>query len=118
MNYLLVFLGGGIGSILRYGISHWFPYNGQGIPWATFLANISACFIVGLSLIFLKDKTGFQDWQLFLITGVCGGFSTFSTFSLETVQLMQMQNYLWAGMNILLSILSCLFILFLFVKFK
>jgi CrcB protein len=117
MNFLLVFLGGGFGSLLRYSISKLFPVtNYESFPIATFLSNIAACLFMGIVILFLRDKTDTQNWQLFFITGVCGGFSTFSTFSLETIQLVQAQQYMYAGLNIFLSVISCLIILYLFVK--
>lgn len=117
MNFLLVFLGGGIGSILRYSISKLFPVtNYASFPIATLISNMTACLVMGIVILFLRDKTETQNWQLFFITGICGGFSTFSTFSLETIQLVQSQQYLYAGLNILLSVIACLIILYIFVK--
>ena len=114
-NYLLVFIGGGIGSIFRYGIaqslSHYnFP------PYATFVANALSCillgFLVGLSLKSALD----QQYKLLLMTGVCGGFSTFSTFTNETFALFQNGEISYALANIVGSVLVCLACIYLGMK--
>jgi len=84
-----VFLGGGIGAVLRYGSSYWlasFAAFQERIHWATFLANLMAS--VTLVLVY-KYTEGRPTLALLLATGLCGGWSTFSTFSFETAQLFQ-----------------------------
>lgn len=80
---LLVFLGGGIGSMLRYLIGK--ALNAQNmLPYGTFLANILGCFIIGIILgAASKTNTLSQHQTLFIATGFCGGFTTFSSFVYE-----------------------------------
>jgi fluoride exporter len=89
VGYLLVFLGGGLGSVARYGLSvlgmRWL---GQGFPWPTLLINIAGSALMGLLTGWLAVQgSAPQALRLFIATGVLGGFTTFSTFSLETVLL-------------------------------
>ena len=83
-QFLLVFLGGGFGSILRFGISKlWNSYE-TGIPYGTFAANILGSLLIGIILgLAAKNETLSQNQILFLATGFCGGFTTFSTFAYE-----------------------------------
>ena len=116
MNYLLVFLGGGLGSIFRFGIAQWMAAYKFQFPWATITANVLACLtlgtLVGLSM---KHKVS-EPMGFFLMVGFCGGFSTFSTFTNETFQLMAMEEWGKAFANISVSMMVCLLSLFIGVK--
>ncbi len=107
-NVLAVFLGGGLGSLLRYALSVWIPVTKDMVfPWATFIANVCASLILGL-LVGISVRTPFdQRTQLFLLVGFCGGFSTFSTFSKEAFALLERGAYLQTLIYILTSIGVC-----------
>lgn len=109
-NLFLVFLGGGIGSVLRFGISWWMP-DATGFPWATFWTNLLSCVLIGILLGILPMIS--ESSRLLLITGFCGGLSTFSTFSKETMQLMQRGEWLIAGTYVLASVVVGLIAVFL-----
>ena len=83
-SILLVFLGGGFGSVLRYLIGKYLNNSENGIPYGTFLANILGSLFIGLILGYAaKNDSLTQNQTLLLATGFCGGFTTFSTFSYE-----------------------------------
>lgn len=91
-NFLLVGLGGGIGSMLRYGASVLLP--AKSFPYSTLAVNITGSFIIGLVFAFSIREEGLSDtWKLFLAAGICGGFTTFSAFSLENMGLLQSGRY-------------------------
>ena len=102
-NFLLVGLGGGIGSMLRYA-SYLFLSN-KNFPFATLTVNIIGSFIIGLVLaLSVKDENFLNNWKLFLATGICGGFTTFSALSAENVALLQTGKYFIALSYIAASI--------------
>ncbi len=116
LNYLLVFIGGGLGSICRYGIAHFLSTQNYHFPLATLIANVLSCIILG-ALIGLNLKGDVSNTQKFLLmTGFCGGFSTFSTFTAETYQLFQSGDYFYALANIGFSLLLCLICIYLGLK--
>jgi fluoride exporter len=90
-NILLVGLGGGLGSIARYVTQRWFASNYlYSFPWGTFAVNIVGCFLIGLFWgLSFKSFDSNESWKLFLMTGLCGGFTTFSAFTLEGVGLLK-----------------------------
>jgi CrcB protein len=115
MNFLLVFIGGGIGCLLRYLIGLQIQKTSTSLPWATFIANVSACFVFALVVWFTSNKgTNQTPLKLLLLTGFCGGLSTFSSFGYETFLLLK-QGLLWyALLNILFSTSCCILIFFSF----
>lgn len=112
MTWLSIFIGGGLGSISRYGISKMIPYIG-GFPWATFIANLTACMLLGYMLGNTKSSQWSENYRLMIMTGFCGGLSTFSTFSAETFTLLEGGNMLVASGYILMSVVVCLIGIFL-----
>lgn len=105
-NILLVGLGGGIGSILRYLTSYFTikSYNGS-FPLSTFIVNVTGCFLIGILMGFLvKSNTLQEELRLLLTVGFCGGFTTFSAFSYENLKLWQDGNYLVLFSYVCLSV--------------
>jgi CrcB protein len=89
MNYVLVFIGGGLGSTLRHIVNVVCPrLLGTAFPYHTFIINITGSTIMGLIAGYLALRgEASQPWRLFLMTGILGGYTTFSAFSLDTAVL-------------------------------
>jgi fluoride exporter len=89
MSYLLVFFGGGLGATLRHLVNLACARGiGIGLPWGTFIINITGSTVMGLIAGYLAFKgEASQPWRLFIMTGVLGGYTTFSAFSLDTALL-------------------------------
>ena len=89
MNYVLVFVGGGLGATLRHVINMTCARcMGTAFPWGTFNINITGSTVMGLIAGYLAYKgEASQPWRLFLMTGILGGYTTFSAFSLDTAVL-------------------------------
>ena len=111
-NILLVGLGGGIGSVARYLCQKWTQYNyPHAFPWGTFAVNITGCFAIGIfwGLAFRSFESN-ESWKLFLMTGLCGGFTTFSAFTLEGMGLLREQRLLlffsYVAASVLLGLLA------------
>ena len=87
MNFLLVFVGGGIGSVLRYAIG--LCISASGFPWATLVVNVGGSLAIGFFGGW-SERFGWSEIvRLALTVGLCGGFTTFSTFSKESLALAQ-----------------------------
>jgi CrcB protein len=89
MNYLLVFVGGGLGASLRHTVNMVFTRAfGTAFPYHTFFINVTGSIVMGLIAGYLAFKgEATQHWRLFLMTGILGGYTTFSAFSLDTALL-------------------------------
>jgi fluoride exporter len=89
MNYLLVFIGGGLGSSLRHTVNVVCArYLGTAFPYHTFIINITGSIVMGLIAGYLAFKgEAALPWRLFLMTGILGGYTTFSAFSLDAAVL-------------------------------
>ena len=115
-NFLLVGIGGALGTMLRYGCNL-FIWHKQ-FPLATLLINTTGSFIIGVAVAYaLKNETFAANWRLFLTTGICGGFTTFSAFSLENIQLLESGKFAMAALYIAASILLGIAAVWLGFKF-
>src|SRR5689334_11434313 len=100
LNCAWVFIGGGLGSLARFGMSglaaRWW---GETFPWGTIVVNISGSFVIGILGALVTPEGRFDSpsraWiTQFLMIGVCGGYTTFSSFSLQTLNLIRDREWL------------------------
>ena len=107
---LAVAFGGALGSLARYWLGLLLP--GGTLPWATILANVSGSFVIGLvatgTAAGAPGSVLGETGRLFLMVGLCGGYTTFSSFSLQTLSLLQAGRVGPALANVALSVLLCL----------
>jgi CrcB protein len=107
---LLIFVGGGIGSVMRFSLGKWISsFHSHHFPYGTLFVNFLACFVLG-TLVGVADHKQIisPNARLFWTVGFCGGFSTFSTFSSETLTLIQ-NGFPFSGLvYVLASLLLCL----------
>ena len=112
MAYILVGLGGALGSMARYGLAEWLDGNHhETLPWGTFGVNLLGSLAIGLlaGWSLAAQKIGLSDEaRLFLMVGLCGGFTTFSSFSLQVFALLRDGYLLRAGGYASASLLLCL----------
>ena len=106
MGFLIVFAGGGIGAALRHGFNLAFArLLGTAFPYATLWENVTGSLAMGLLVAVFAFKSGIpQHWQLFLTTGILGGYTTFSTFSLDVALLYERGQIGLAALYVLLSV--------------
>jgi CrcB protein len=114
LAYLWVALGGALGSVSRYWINGLVSDKiGAAFPWGTFVINVTGSLVIGIAgaLAIPEGRLDTPTRQFvtqFLMVGVCGGYTTFSSFSLQTLNLIRDREWLYAGGNILLSVLLCM----------
>jgi CrcB protein len=117
---LLIAIGGGLGSLARYGFNGLISDHQTKhlplpalFPLGTMIINITGCFVIGLIAAFSDPSLGRggikPEWRDFLMVGICGGYTTFSSFGLQTLNLARDGEWLWAGANVIGSNVLCLF---------
>ena len=107
---LLIFAGGGLGSVVRFLLGRWVSgLHHINFPFGTLTVNIVACFVLGV-VVGLSDHRQLlsPDSRIFWAVGFCGGFSTFSTFSYETLELFQNSMTMSGVMYVVASVSLCL----------
>jgi CrcB protein len=112
LAYLWVAIGGALGSVSRFWLSGLVAERiGETFPWGTLLINVTGSFVIG----FFGALTAPEGRLLtspgvrqFVMVGICGGYTTFSSFSLQTLNLLRDREWLYAGGNVILSVVLCM----------
>ena len=94
---VLVFLGGGLGSVCRYALSLLMARGGSPLPWATLGVNVLGCLLIG---VFAQTLARDSALRALFVAVFCGGFTTFSTLSLECLALWQAQQFGWLALYV------------------
>ena len=117
LSYLLVGIGGAIGSVVRFWVSGLVATRfGQTFPLGTLVVNVTGSFVVGLFAALSEPEGRWlvnSSFRQFFMIGICGGYTTFSSFSLQTLALAQEGEWFHAAMNSIASFALCLFAVWL-----
>jgi CrcB protein len=114
LAYLWVALGGALGSVSRFWVNGLIADKfGATFPWGTLAINVTGSFIIGIIAALAipegrLDSSSRQFATQFVMIGVCGGYTTFSSFSLQTLNLLRDREWLYAGGNVILSVVLCM----------
>ena len=116
-TFLLLFIGGGLGSVCRYLLTRWFYTESSVISFGTLAANLIGCLCIGLIIELLAYKKFVsKDTALFLATGFCGGLTTFSTFILENSTHLSHKQWIWASTYTAISLFGGLLAIHLGIR--
>ena len=106
-NTLFIGCGSFIGGAARYIISAAMKAMSKGFPWGTLIVNLVGCLVIGLLWgFFSKNSSESSSWALFMIVGICGGFTTFSTFSKEALMMLQAGNFISLLAYVTISVIA------------
>lgn len=107
-NYIMVAIGGALGSMARLWVSTIVTERvTETFPLGTLVVNVTGSFLIGLFAGMFRSGASTTS-RAFLMTGICGGYTTFSSFSLQNLQLLENGNYYYAAVNTALSLLLCM----------
>lgn len=111
LNLVAIAGGGAIGALMRFWISNSvYAISGRDFPYGTLVVNVLGSFFMGLLFVLLSERFNLDPaWRAALLIGLLGAFTTFSTFSIETLNLLLAGEAVRALMNILLSVVVCIF---------
>ncbi len=108
---LVIMLGGAIGTLARYALAVAALPISRGLPWGTIIINVTGSFVIGLfgTLTLAHGRYPMsENVRLFVMIGLCGGYTTFSAFSLQTLDLMRGGDMLRAAINVVVSVSLCI----------
>lgn len=105
---LVIGMGGFLGAVCRYGVAVWTGQRwGRSFPLGTFVINVSGSFLIGLLMPLLTERFIVNpQWRLLLVVGFLGAYTTFSTFEYETGALLKDGQWLYAGLNVMGSVVA------------
>jgi len=117
-NYFVVFIGAGLGGMLRYWASNFvYKFLSPDFPYGTLFVNVLGSLIIGIIMYYFNENRLISPTaRVFLTVGFCGGLTTFSTFSFETINFLKEKEFLFAGLNIIANVMLTLISLFVVYK--
>jgi crcB protein len=111
LEFVAVFVGGGLGSIIRFGLSQFIPRGAGDIHWATFATNMVGALLIGFLFHMALKLEPHGALKAGMMAGLLGGLTTFSTFSLELLELLReervMQAFLYGLLSLVLGLVAC-----------
>ncbi len=115
MNFLSVFIGGGLGALARWGLFRSWAKAFPQLPtfWATLLVNVIGCLLIGYLFAFAMTKPASENFKLFWLVGFLGGLTTFSAFGLDIFQMIQSKSLLATSSYFLFHGLVCIVMVYL-----